>query len=147
MDYAYLTSEKFIHDDLLRSAQLVVDRARELWERGEPVFAHAIAWPSEGVSTDDGKRRISGPIILPMPEAALWQDALKKLIQRTKAYGLFLLEFREKELYAVFESPHGAQSWRVPIERHGDVRVLGDQRVSTDRECLGLLWSPKKGSG
>lgn len=143
MDKEYITSERFIHDNLIRISERVVERACTMWEEGMKLTAHAIAWPADVVRADDGKA-IEGAIILPMPSQEHWSRALSALVERTSAYGLFLLEMRERDIHAVFESHHGSHAWSVPLERHGDRIVLGEPRTSDDVESIGLLWSPKK---
>ena len=142
--HKYIVSERFIHDGLLDVAQKVVDKACELWE-SQKLTAHAMTWPSSVVKGDDGIL-LDRAIIMQMPKREEWKKALVALVDRTQAYGLLLLEPKEKEISVKFESPHGSRTWSIPIERHGDRNCLGDQRVKDDVECIGLLWSPSQGT-
>ena len=81
-----------------------------------------------------------------MPPKKDWKPALSQFIERTAAYGLLLLEVEEDKIVARFETMHGARSWTVPIERHGDRLALGDQRVNDNKDHIGLLWTPARGS-
>jgi hypothetical protein len=72
--------------------------------------------------------------------------ALQRLVERTKPYGLALLERRGNEVRVLFETHHGARAWILPLERHGDLLVPGATAVHDDAECLGLLWHPVRGS-
>lgn len=143
--HKYITSERFIHDNLLRICQNVVDEAKRLWEAKVPLPGHALTWPSS-VIRDDKSSLIDRAVIMEMPERSEWKKALTALVARTQAYGLLLLETDTKRIYAIFESMHGSRSWTVPIERHGDRDVLGDQRTKDDVDSIGLLWSPKQGN-
>jgi hypothetical protein len=143
--HKYITSERFIHDNLVRICQGVVDEAKRLWEAKIPLDGHALTWPSAAIKDDSGSL-IDRAVIMEMPERSEWKKALASLVERTKAYGLFLIEADDKKISAVFESMHGSRSWVVPIERHGDRLVLGDQRTKDDVDSIGLLWSPKRGN-
>lgn len=143
--FDYLTSERFIHDDLLRSAQNTLDEACRIWEESEKkLVSYAIAWPAEAVRATNGKD-ISGPIIMMMPERGLWTTALNGLVEKTKAYGLFLIDVSDLAIVAKFETSHGARAWTIPIQWHGDRRMLGSRKVKDNAECVGLLWSPNRG--
>jgi len=145
VDIDYIKSERFIHDDLIKSCQAVVDRAKTLWKDGEKMTSYAIAWPARTIKTDDGKS-LEGAIIMTMPPKKDWKPALSQLVERTAAYGLLLLEVEEDKIVARFETVHGARSWTVPIERHGDRLALGDQRVNDNKDHIGLLWTPVRGA-
>jgi hypothetical protein len=140
----YITSERFIYDDLVRSSQRVLDEACRIWESGEKLFAYAIAWPTHAVRAKDGTK-ISRAIVMELPKDQEKGAALRALVETTGAYGLLLVEQKERAIVAKFETAHGARAWTVPIERHGDRLMLGDQRVTDDTECIGLLWSPSQG--
>jgi hypothetical protein len=118
-----IKSERFIHDSLLKRAEEVLEAVRKGWNKGEKIEALVIAWPGEGVRTDDGKY-IEGPclgVLGPVPEK-LRPAAIGEFARRTRAYALLFLEPKAKEeVRAVFESPHGAREWSIPLERHGDV--------------------------
>jgi len=142
--HKYITSERFIHDNLLRICQDVVDEAKRLWDAKVPLKGHALTWPSAVIKDDSGSL-IDRAIIMEMPERSEWKKALAALVERTQAYGLLLLDADNKRISAIFESMHGSRSWVIPIERHGDRRVLGDQRTKDDVDSIGLLWSPNRG--
>jgi hypothetical protein len=145
VDIDYIKSERFIHDDLIKSCQAVVDRVRTLWKEGQQMTAYAIAWPARTIKTDDGTP-LEGAVVLTMPSKKSWKPVLSQFVERTAAYGLFLLEVEEDKIVARFETMHGARGWTIPIERHGDRLVLGDQRVSDNKEHIGLLWTPVRGA-
>lgn len=141
---AYITSERFIHDDLVRRSQQVVDEVKKLWETGEKIDAYAISWPNKTVRADNGAP-VNRAVIMMLPTENDRKKALAALIERTQSYGLLVIEVKPKEIGALFETAHGSRQWTIPIERHGDRWALGDQRTKDDAECLGLLWSPKQG--
>lgn len=140
-DLAYLTSERFIHDGLLHTAQKIVNSVKSRWEQGEKIEAYAIAWPGEKVPTEEGQM-IDGPVLMAVPLERR-ELALRALVDRTKAFALLLVEQKGDCLAALFESAHGTRSWTLPIRRHGDRWALEDQKTRDDTDRLGLLWSPK----
>ena len=138
---SYFTSERFIHDALRDQADQLVDRAREEWKKSKRVLPVAISWPSEHLKSDDGKT-ITHAVICPLNQLKDSREAVvRRLSERTKAYGLFLLERRGDEIRALFETRHGARDWKIPLKLHGDVLVAGMTTIRDDADCIGLLWS------
>lgn len=139
----YITSERFIHDDLVSRCEDLVRVSHDVWrKKADPGIV--IIWPSEPVKGVDGAM-IEDEILAELPR----EDTiprLRKLVDMTKAYGLLVVELKPNALCAVFESAHGAQSWRAPIERHGDRDVLGAVEIRVDADHLGLLWSASQGN-
>ena len=148
MQEGYISSERFIHDELIRRAQRSVNHLTKLWRRNGRISPVALSWPAESVKLEDG-RDFDGIITMPLPtDEAERMSALKQLVAETKAYGLLLIEQRgNKEIKAIFETHHGSKSWALPIKRHGDVWVLGKPKEKTDVESVGLLWRPRGGVG
>lgn len=143
--FDYITSERFIHDGLIRTSQAVVEEACKAWDEGQlKRGAFALVWPTSTVK-DDGGNPISRAVVMELPEEARRFAALNALVQRTGAYGLLVIDLQERALVAKFETAHGARVWTIPIEWHGDRREMGDQRVKDNAECVGLLWSPARG--
>lgn len=146
-DLTYFTSEQFIHDDLARIAARLEERVRADWRKDRRVDSHAFSWPSETIKTDDGGQ-VSNVVMMYLPDSLTAVErsmALKRMVEKTKAYGIALTERRGDELRVLFESHHGARAWVIPLERHGDVLIPGRTRVHDNAECLGLLWSPHQG--
>jgi hypothetical protein len=144
----YYKSERFIHDDLCARAAALAEEVRNTWRRNRKVSRYAITWPSEQVVGDDGKT-IIGSIIMPIPDSfnqSQLNEALKRMIVKTKAYGIALIEHNGNMLRILFETHHGARAWLMPLERHGDVLVPGQTRVHDNSECLGLLWQARQGT-
>jgi hypothetical protein len=138
---SYFTSERFIHDSLLAQADRLVDVAKEEWRKNKRVLPVAISWPSEHLKSDDGKT-VTHAVICPLdPAKDSREAAVRRLMERTKAYGLFVLERRGDEIRAVFETRHGARDWKIPLKLHGDVVVAGMTTVRDNADCIGLLWS------
>lgn len=143
--FDYITSEKFIHDGLLRAAQRVIEQTRELWMEKNSLASYMLTWPSKTIRASDGIA-IDRAVLMEMPARARWQEAASALVRETSAYGLLLIDVQAHQIVAKFETAHGARAWFIPIERHGDRLMLGDQRVKDNAECVGLLWSPSQGS-
>lgn len=145
MDLEYFTSERFIHADLLKASQQVIDQAIQLWENGERPTAYAIAWPARTILTNSGVP-LQGAVILELPTQVDRRQVLGQFVKRTSAYGLLVLEIEGKVLTALFESIHGTRSWKATVERHADRLVFGNQKTKDDVDTLNLLWSPNQGS-
>ncbi len=147
-DLEYYKSERFIHDDLASKVAQMVEVVRSEWREKRALESYAIAWPSETVRGDDGKS-ISGSVLLRIQDNSTPQQvsqALKNMVERTKAYGLVLIEKKGNELRVLFETHHGARAWVTPLERHGDLLVPGTTVVRDNAECLGLLWQARRGA-
>lgn len=143
----YITSERFIHDDLAERAEAIAEQARNNWRQAQKLDTVAISWPSEHLTGDDGST-ITHAVVMPLDDKlsqAEQQAALQLLVTKTKAYGLVLVERRDEEIRVLFETHHGARAWITPLKRHGDVRVAGRTRVHDNAECLGFLWRPEVG--
>lgn len=139
----YLTSERFIHENIMQQAETLLARYRELWKKGAKRQNLFFTWPAVEVQDDDGTG-IEGVCAMYLPEArAEWAQAMRQMVVRTKAYALFLLEVREREVKAILESNHGTRTWTIPILLRGDVHVLGPAEKQDDHENVGLLWQKK----
>lgn len=143
----YLASEKFIHDDLVAKAQAAVNHLYVIWKNEGKIEPSLLTWPAEAVVSESGEK-IDGVccMSLPMP-AADRTSAIRLMVEKTKAYGLFLVEQVEKnKIRALLETPLGTRCWNIPIMRSGDVDILGAPTVTDNRENVGLLWSPTRAS-
>lgn len=146
---AYFTSERFIHDDLARSAAVLVGQVLKDWRKDRKIESLAFSWPAKTITADTGGK-VNHFVVMPIPEGmdeAARTEALKRMVARTEAYAIALTERRGDELRVLFESHHGARAWVIPLKRHGDVLVPGPTQVRDNAECLGLLWSPHQGRG
>lgn len=138
----YITSERFIHDQLIEKCDGLVEVAKKVWKGGDPSIV--ILWPSEPIKDEDGDL-IEDEILaeLPREDKAM---RLRQLVDMTKAYGLLVIELQPHALVAIFESPHGAKSWTTRLELRGDVRVMTETEEHLNREHYGLIWSAKQGT-
>jgi hypothetical protein len=135
----YFTSERFIHDDLLREAADGIPSIYQSWREHGRITPFAIAWPEKSLRGDDGSV-IERHVLIPLEEEPDIQRALKKAVLRVHPYALLLTEQREDEVRVVFETKHGSKSWTFPIKQHGPDRVLGEVVEETDKHAVGLLW-------
>ncbi len=143
----YYRSERFIHDDLARSASALVEQVRKDWRKDRKVESMAFSWPARTIKADGGGK-INHFVVMAIPQdmdEAGRLEALKRMVARTEAYAIALTERRGDELRVLFESHHGARAWVIPLKRHGDLLVPGPTQVRDNMECLGLLWSPHQG--
>lgn len=146
MNKEYITSERFIWDDLLEKVHKAHEELKAVWRKKQNVPTTVATWPATPIRSDDG-RTITHLITLHVPTHVPLHKAVKDLVVRTKAYAFFTCDGTQDELRVVLESHHGVRSWTTPIERHGDVRVLGETRVQDGVGGFGLLWQKKQGSG
>jgi hypothetical protein len=147
-DLEYIKSERFIHDDLAKRCGIIAEEVRDTWRKEFALDSYAISWPSETVK-DDAGIGITDVVLMPIPERFSQtevSDALRRMVKRTKAYGIALIERRGNELRVLFETHHGARAWLMKLERHGDVLVPGETQVHDNVECLGLLWQAHRGT-
>jgi hypothetical protein len=146
MSLDYYVSERFIHDDLVQRAQATVELLYSLWKkRNGKIDPLLLTWPAEPVKDDSGQM-LDGVCGMELPTSpGEKNEAIRKLVQRTKAYALFLADRTEDHIKCILETPHGTRSWTIPIRKSGNDEVLGEARVADDKECLGLIWRPVKG--
>jgi hypothetical protein len=145
VDKTYITSERFIHDGLLRQAEAAVSTIYDLWRKFRRIDPVLITWPAETIQTEAGEP-IEGMCVMDLPLMPTTRSkAIHAMVARTRAYGLLLIEQKERCVQAVLESPHGARCWTIPILDHGDIHVLGDPAIQDDGYCVGLLWRPRNG--
>ena len=146
MDTAkYITSERFIHDELMRRAAAVVDTLPRLWKRDGRISPSIFIWPASTIRTDDAGNH-DGLIVGFLPEDGSDRAAfIRSALSKTKPYAILVVEADSNRVSALFETHHGTRAWTMPIKQHGDARVLGDMQVSDDKECLGMLWRKDPG--
>ncbi len=137
-----LEDERFIHDELLRRAETGLPGIRDAWKRFGKLDPFLISWPSEHVKCDDGTV-VTDFFTLDLPsDRGRWSSLIVQTIEKTKPYALLLAEETKSHVSVIFESVHGTRSWRFPIKKHGDARVLGSPTSRDDVDRIGVLWSP-----
>lgn len=145
MGLGYYTSERFIHDDLVRLAEAGLKGVYQRWGKEQRIDPFVVTWPAEPVPDDSGQL-VSDLCVLELPEdREKWNPLMLEAIRRTKAYGVLLVEQRKEDIRAILETRHGSRCWTVPIVRNGDVFTLKKPEVTSDRESLGFLWQRKVG--
>jgi hypothetical protein len=135
-----MNPEKFVYNVLLARAEAVVQSARETWKRQRRIEPYAVAWPSESLKADDGTA-ITHAVFCAIPvefDTAKRMKVLQQFVERTKAYGLVVVEQKENSIRIMFETGHGAKAWCIPLAWHGDVQVPSQTEASDER--IGLLW-------
>lgn len=140
MGLEYYTSERFIHDDLVRSVEAGLPSIRASWKKKQRIEPFFMAWPSEVIQCDDG-RLVDGVFLLELPsEKSRWSRLMRESISKTKAYAIALVEQTKVEVLVTFESRHGTKSWHFPIKDFGGTKVLLEPSTKTDTDSIGLLW-------
>jgi hypothetical protein len=142
VDLEYYTSERFIHDNLIRDAEAGLHVITDWWKKKGRIPPFLITWPEDTVVCEDGAR-IEDKFFMDLPEDSTdWKDLIRKATEKTKAYALLFASQRENEVRVIFESRHGTKSWHFPISKHGPDAVLGEPSDQTDKCFVGLMWRP-----
>lgn len=142
----YIASERFIHDGLVKDAQVVIERIYKIWKERRTVRPSLLLWPAQAVQADDGKL-ISHIVAADLPEDLReHKDFMRAAADRVNAYAVLLVRKEDTVVKAILETPHGTRSWTIPIVRSADVFVLGRPTIKNDKDVLGIVWSPQKGS-
>lgn len=103
----------------------------------------AIAFCAKPIKDDVG-RIINDTVFLELPpNKSEWQELLMKLIVRTSAIAVVVVDFRFDQVKAIFETPLGSRAWTMKPERHGDTKMLSKPIVLDDVESSGLLWTAR----
>lgn len=141
----YIASELFIHDDLLFKAEAAVNKLYDIWKKEGRIDPSLLTWPAEPILSEKGQP-ITSVCCLQLPERVEERTiAIRQMVERTQAYGLFLVEQRGDNVRALLETPHGTRCWNIPIHRSGDRDMLGQPTVTDNRESVGLLWAYRRG--
>jgi hypothetical protein len=139
-----LSSERFIHDELLRRAETGLPGIKDAWRKYKRLDPFLISWPSEHITCDDGTV-VTDYFTLDLPrDKKRWSGLFIQTIEKTVPYALLLAEELEDHVSVIFESVHGTRSWHFPIKQQGNVRVLGKPTSRDDTDRIGVLWAPNK---
>ena len=135
------------HEELLEVVEGIAKDVLETWTKERRLEPLAFTWPAEPVASQDGKF-VYGAVICQLRDIPQreWTRALQEMVHKTKARGLFLIERRDNQIRALFETAEGARAWLTPLHRHGDLLSLGETVVHDDAECIGILWRSKRGA-
>jgi hypothetical protein len=134
-------SERFIHEDLVAKAEAIVLTVKDTWRKHRKIDPYVITWPSEELKADDGST-ITHAVFCALPEKsdAARMQAVQQLVERTKAYGLLVVEQKDHAILVMFETRFGARSWYTPLAWHGDIQVPGQTEAKNNADAVGLLW-------
>lgn len=135
-----ILTEQDVHAGLVDRCARIVQEARNHWSQDQ-TDSTVVVWAGEDIADDFG-HLINDAILLELPaDRGRWKTILTTLVNRTKAFGLLLIDRTEDGFTASFETPHGSRKWVLKKERHGDVTVLSNPIILDDVEATGLLWS------
>lgn len=139
--YEYIASKQVIHDNLLERCERLIAKYRELWAQGDKAEPAIFTWPSEVLHADDSGTPVNDICCCKLDaDRNKWPDTIRGVAERTKAFAVLVMDPRETEVRFLFESPKGTRAWTIPIQRHGDVSVLGKVRREDGAARTGLLW-------
>lgn len=140
VDKDYITSERFIHDELMRRCQAAVKQVYTFWKQHRKVHPTLLLWPGDSLRIP-GNPEFTGVVFLALPELVEERPAaIIAAAKRCSAYGMLMTEQLETDIRLLFESAHGTRTWRIPIKRHGDIRVLGPPSMKDNTESIGIKW-------
>ena len=126
-------------DELLPDAARIVELSLDYYRAEHTIAPFAVVWLAEPARSDDGTPLNS--VFCELSDQDSMQ-VLRTLLARTKARGLVLVQPHDNAFFAVFETTHGARSWTVPLERHGDVLVLASPQMRDNAGATGALYRP-----
>lgn len=139
--------EKAIWAELIIKGQMAAERVREIWAKERTVGNMVMSWVREVIYDRQGKP-INDTVVLELPTGAVSKNILARFVAKTKAFAFLVVERRDKEVRLTLESEHGCVIWVMPIERHGDIWVLGNEKAKRNPtaggEAVGLLWRPSQ---
>lgn len=141
-ELAYNMHQEY-HEQLSLQAEANLDLIYKRWKTTQgKLEPFLLTWPSEPVQTSNGSW-ITGACQLTLPkDKAQWKGLLVEAIVLTSPKAMLLLEQNEKDVKLILETPEGSTSWVIPIERHGDINVLGKAARKIDTDSIGFLWQP-----
>jgi len=135
----YYTSERFIHDGIVKRARAGIPTLYESWKKKQRLRPFVLSWPAEEIIWNSEPTEQAVAFDAPLAKD-LTQEFLRRVQKKTAAYALLFWEQREQAVVGILESRHGSVSWYIPIMDHGNVRVLGPLEEKTDVDSLGLNW-------
>lgn len=140
----YYTSERFIHDELVRRAEDTLYSLYDTWRQQKSIQPFLLCWPAGPVTANNGAS-ISGPCVLELPPEGRdqWHNLILGSVRATGAYALLLVEQKESHIQVTLESQHGAHCWKMQIVQRGVDRILKQPTPTVNEEHVGVLWSPQ----
>jgi hypothetical protein len=133
---------KEYHNDLALYAEVNLPKIYATWKKSMRVDPFLLSWPSELVYDVNGVP-LENVCYLDLPQDKnQWRKMMHEALKLTSPKALLLLEQNDKDVKLILETPAGSTSWVIPIERHGDICVLGKAAKKTDTDSIGLLWRP-----
>jgi hypothetical protein len=134
-------TELYTFDRLCALAERGLPALRAQWRTNKKVIPLLLTWPSKPVKLDDGQFT-QGVLVMELPEDRKeWSSILQEMIQRASPSGMLLVEQRDTVVRTLLDTHQGTRCWDLPIQDHGDVVVLGQVQVTSNKERLGVLWS------
>ena len=140
----YITSERFIHDGLLRDCAGLIEKLYEIWGREKIIRPSLLLFPADYLKDDVGET-INGVVSMALDLEASHRDAIKQAVMRVGAYAFFYARTEEHKVKALLESPHGTREWTMGVAKSGPDRVLSSSSYRDNVPGLGILWSSKQG--
>jgi hypothetical protein len=139
---AYITSERFIHDGLIKKTGEALETLTESYSANGRIEPFLFFWPAEKVHADNGVE-VTDIILLELPkDKNSWATLIVRAMERTKAYALCLVRETPDGASALLESPHGTYLWVYRKKYRGGYYALELDSTRQNEEHLGLLWRP-----
>ena len=117
------------------------------WKEDGHIDSFLLMWTETELLADDGTVTNAGAILELPGDRAEWKKLIVDAVKKTLPYALLLSEQRDKEVVVILETTQGTHCWALPIQDHGDRKLLGKAVQSANKENIGILWKPDKIKG
>jgi hypothetical protein len=133
--------ELYFREWLVRIVDNTIPTLYDAWKADRKVAPFAVTWSDGPVKCHDGTL-VYGPCHCDLPEKKEeeWPKLLRQMVEISDPIAILFAEQRDKDVLLILESKYGTQSWSLPIQRRGDVRILGKPIKRRDEDKLGLLY-------
>jgi len=126
VDLTYFTSERFIHDDLVRQVRQAIPTLYSTWRQQRRIQPFALLWPGESVQTQEGDY-IDGTCRLELDDEkpATHRALIEEGAELTKAYAVLYCVQVPEEVALQLSTPHGVHRWSIPVQHREGRLILG----------------------
>jgi hypothetical protein len=121
MDSSYITSERFIHDGLIKRCEQLLKTAAVFWRPQTRLPTVLVAWPGIEIRDEDGnvKKQVTTSIKDPTAEE------IQNFAKETFAWGLLVVTDTAMGVTATLTTPLGKHRWHLRARLEGGLYVLG----------------------
>lgn len=138
------SSARFIHERLIEYVTGFMRDVRDRYHRGEVLEPLLVAWPRRPAK-DDAGYYVTHAVIMELKKENMLhvRDVMLKVTERIDAYALLLFNVTPEAFTAVLETPYGAHTWHMELQKRGDTIFLKNPTARCDEEGLGIIGRAK----